>query len=241
MPAIPSAIRTWEPAAKWRRCHLPCRSAPLLRLHRSLRSRPQLLRPPRLPRQRRRRPRRRPLRPARRLHVAPRQRAPSLRRRPRTTEGRGFMLRPVLVFALVCSAGSLACGPKQPATTVPSPSPAPSAAPAPTPSPAAQVVNATILTNGCQALGASNARLAERAMYQLIEGCASVPGGKAQFEATLQPGGRVAISAVPGQPDVIPICVLKHALQHGVPLTQPCRLDVKLEQTSVSLGVDGGA
>jgi hypothetical protein len=102
-------------------------------------------------------------------------------------------------------------------------------------------VNASILTNGCQALGASNARLAEKAMYQLIEGCSSVPGGKAQFEATLQPGGRVVISAVAGQPDVIPICVLKHALQHGVPLAQPCRLDVKLEETSVALARDGGS
>jgi hypothetical protein len=103
------------------------------------------------------------------------------------------------------------------------------------------MVNATILTNGCQALGASNARLAEKAMYQLIEGCASVPGGRAAFEATLQPGGRVAISAIAGQPDVIPICVLKHALQHGVPLTQPCHLDVKLEQISVSVAIDAGS
>lgn len=136
--------------------------------------------------------------------------------------------------------GLVACGPKAPAASAPpagSGAPAESSAPA---SPAAQVVNATILTNGCHALGASNARLAEKAMYQLIEGCDSVPGGRAEFEATLQPGGRVAITAVAGQPDVIPICVLKHVLQHKVPLSQPCRLDVKLEQTSVVLPGDGG-
>jgi hypothetical protein len=46
---------------------------------------------------------------------------------------------------------------------------------------------------------------------------------------------------MPGQPDVIPICVLKHSLQHGVPLAQPCRLDVKLEQTSVALSIDAGS
>jgi hypothetical protein len=103
------------------------------------------------------------------------------------------------------------------------------------------MVNATILTNGCQALGASNARLAEKAMYQLIEGCSSVPGGRVQFEATLQPGGRVSISAMPGQSDVVPICVLKHPLQHGVPLAQPCRLDVKLEQSSVPMSMDAGS
>jgi hypothetical protein len=83
--------------------------------------------------------------------------------------------------------------------------------------------------------------MAEKAMYQLIEGCGSVPGGKAQFEATLKPGGQIAISAVPGQPDVVPICVLKHALVHSVPLSQPCRLDVKLEQTSVPLAPDAGS
>jgi hypothetical protein len=102
------------------------------------------------------------------------------------------------------------------------------------------MVNATILTNGCQSLGAANAKLAEKAMYQLIEGCASVPGGKAEFEATLLPGGRIQIAGVPGRPDVVPICVLKHALEHKVPLVQPCRLDVKIEQTQVPMMRDGG-
>ncbi len=105
---------------------------------------------------------------------------------------------------------------------------------------AAQVVNATILTNGCRDLGMPAAKQAERAMDQLIEGCASVPGGKAQFEATLQPGGRIEIAGVAGQPDVVPICILKHSLLHKVPLTKPCRLDVKIEQTSVSVVLDGG-
>lgn len=107
------------------------------------------------------------------------------------------------------------------------------AAPAAPPGRAAQVVNATILTNGCQELGRPSAKQAESAMYQLVEGCASVPGGSAQFEATLVPGGRIEISAAPGQPDVVPICVLKHLLLHKVPLSRPCHLDVKIEQTSV--------
>ncbi len=140
--------------------------------------------------------------------------------------------------------GVAACGPKEPAASAPpgnaGAAPGPSSAPAQTSGPSAQMVNATILTNGCQALGAANAKLAEKAMYQLIEGCASVPGGKAEFEATLLPGGRIQIAGVPGQPDVVPICVLKHALEHKVPLAQPCRLDVKIEQTSVSMTRDGG-
>jgi len=97
----------------------------------------------------------------------------------------------------------------------------------------AQVVNATILANECQSLGAYQSKLAEGAMYHLVEGCTTVPNGVAQFEATLQPGGRVEIKAAPGQPDVVPICILKHALTHSVALSKPCHLDVKIEQTTV--------
>jgi hypothetical protein len=108
--------------------------------------------------------------------------------------------------------------------------------PAAGPKPTAQVVNATVLANECRSLGPPNAQLAERAMYDLVEGCTSVPGGTAQFVATLEPGGRIAISAAPGRPDVVPICVLKHVLVHKVALSKPCQLDVKLEQTAVAVG-----
>jgi hypothetical protein len=136
--------------------------------------------------------------------------------------------------AFVLFVGMAACGPKEPAVGPAGAEPVPSGR-------SAQIVNATILTNGCRDLGASAARLAERAMDQLIEGCSSVPGGKAQFEATLQPGGRIQIAGVAGEPDVVPICILKHSLSHNVPLTKPCHLDVKIEQTSVSVPVDAGA
>jgi hypothetical protein len=116
--------------------------------------------------------------------------------------------------------------------------------------PSAQLVNAVVLTNGCQSLGRQSSGLAESAMNALVEGCASVPGGSMQFHATLQPGGRIEISAAPGQPAVVPICILKHALVHRVQLTKPCQLDVKIEQTSVPMNApssppsspaDGGA
>jgi hypothetical protein len=105
----------------------------------------------------------------------------------------------------------------------------------------AKIVNATIVTNGCQNLGAESARLAERAMYDLIEACSSVPGGVARFHATLQPGGHIEITAGPGQPQVIPICVVKHSLLHKVRLVGPCGLDVRLEETSVTMARDGAA
>ncbi len=125
-----------------------------------------------------------------------------------------------------------ACG----ARSAPQPSTPPSSPP-----PTARVVNATVLANRCQSLGRAKAKLAERAMYDLVEGCTTVPGGAAQFSATLEPGGRIVIAAVPGRPDVVPICVLKHALTHRVPLSSPCELDVRLEQTAVAIGADAGA
>jgi hypothetical protein len=114
-------------------------------------------------------------------------------------------------------------------------------APAVPSGPSAQLVNALVLTNGCQALGKQSAMLAENAMNALVEGCTTVPGGSMQFHATLEPGGRIEIAAAPGQPEVVPICILKHALVHRVPLTKPCPLDVKIEQTSVPMGPPSGA
>jgi hypothetical protein len=102
------------------------------------------------------------------------------------------------------------------------------------------MVQATILANGCEALGRANAKLAERAMYELVEGCTTVPGGTAQFGASLLPGGQIQIAPTPGLPDIVPICVLKHPLVHRVPLERPCRLDVKIGQTTVELAGDGG-
>jgi hypothetical protein len=127
--------------------------------------------------------------------------------------------------ASVLFAWLISCGPKGP----------------PASGPSAQMVTATVLANSCQTLGSKSAKLAEATMAQLVEGCSSVPGGGAQFSATLEPGGLVQIAAAPGQPDVVPICILKHSLVHKVPLTRPCKLDVKLEETRVPVGADGGA
>lgn len=137
--------------------------------------------------------------------------------------------------AVLCTSAACASSPP-PATQEPPP---PTTA-EPSAGQSAQLVNATILTNGCQQLGKSNAMLAENAMYHLVEGCTSVPGGSAQFEATLEPGGKIDIAGVSGQPAVVPICILKHSLQHKVPLKAPCHLDVKIEQTSVAMPGDAG-
>ena len=73
-------------------------------------------------------------------------------------------------------------------------------------------------------------------MDELVEGCVSVPGSTARFHATLQPGGRIEIAAGPGQPEMIPTCVVKHSLLHRVPLSKPFGLDVVLEEKSMPVG-----
>jgi hypothetical protein len=157
-------------------------------------------------------------------------------RHPAQGPARGPSQRPAnaLLFHLATvlfatATASASCRPKAPDSPPPPPTPAKPEGPA------AQLVQATVLANGCQELGPANARLAERAMAQLVENCTSVPGGSIQFAATLLPVGRIEISAAPGQPEVVPICVLKHSLLHSVRLAKPCRLDVKIEQTRVQV------
>jgi hypothetical protein len=96
--------------------------------------------------------------------------------------------------------------------------------------------------NGCTHLDATNAKLAESAMSLLTEDCTSVPGGTASFSAILNPNGRIELATPPGQPEVIPVCVVKRPLTHRVRLQKACKLDVRLEQTSIALpSLDAGA
>ena len=97
------------------------------------------------------------------------------------------------------------------------------------------MVTAVVRINGCTGLSPANARLAETTMRQLVEGCSSVPGGRAELVATLQPNGQIQLAAAEGQPQTVPLCVLKHALTHKVTLQKACELDVILEQAGVRL------
>lgn len=131
-------------------------------------------------------------------------------------------------FALTLLA--LACGatrPAEPQTAVAAPPPTQTAEPVPV-----AVVDATILFTDCPAVSDMNAKLAERTMRRLVEGCDAVPSGKAQFVATLVPGGRIEISAAPGADQTVPICVLKHQLQHQVKVKQACKIQIQMEQKS---------
>lgn len=116
----------------------------------------------------------------------------------------------------------------------------PQEAPAPEPSgPAAHFVSATILANDCGIVGKTYAKRAADAMHKLVEGCRSVPGGSMRFAARLLPGGRIdilgAADAGPPQPEVVPICILKHELRHQVPLKEACTLEVRLQESTLVL------
>jgi hypothetical protein len=110
--------------------------------------------------------------------------------------------------------------------------PAPAQQAEPT-SPPVQAVSTVIVANGCANLGHANARVAESAMYKLVEGCSSVPGGSIRFSATLLTTGLIEIKPGEGQPDVLPLCVLKHDLRHKVALTKACVLDIRLEEKTM--------
>jgi hypothetical protein len=127
----------------------------------------------------------------------------------------------VSLFVIGCGASR----PAEPSAAV--------AASAPTEAPAVApvgIVDSTILFTDCPAVSDMNAKLAERTMRRLVEACDSVPSGKAQFVATLVPGGRIEISAVDGTEQTVPICVLTHQLQHQVRVKQACKMQIQMEQ-----------
>jgi hypothetical protein len=107
--------------------------------------------------------------------------------------------------------------------------------PGPPPAPPAHAVSAVVLVNGCAHLGVDNAKLAQAAMNQLVDGCGSFTGGRVQFSASLLPGGAIQFVQGPDPAQAIPVCVLTHPLTHRVRLQAACTLDVRLEEGSVDV------
>ncbi len=105
------------------------------------------------------------------------------------------------------------------------------------------LVNASSVVSACPDNKRMNARAAANAIDHLIEPCASVPGGKAHFSATLLPGGKIKLAAPDGNPadGVVPTCVLGGGLHHKVKLMSPCTFDVQLEERKVPTPEPGGA
>jgi len=118
---------------------------------------------------------------------------------------------------------------KQSDSKAPSP-PAPSSS-APPP-PRVAVVEGSVLVKDCPAK--LHASVARKTLDALAGDCQSVPGGRARFLATLEPGGRIQISAPDGsQEGTIPICVLQNKLRHKLFIRKSCTLEVTIEESSV--------
>jgi hypothetical protein len=101
------------------------------------------------------------------------------------------------------------------------------------------MVDATILMTDCSKVSNYSATVAERTMRRLVEDCNGVPGGQAEFVATLLPGGRIQISAVDGSDATVPICVLRHQLEHQVSINKACKIHVQMEQKAATRAPDG--
>lgn len=139
----------------------------------------------------------------------------------------------IVAMSLALLAAGAACGS--------APAPQPSAPLAATPDRSAHTVSAVVLVNGCAHFGVENARLAEAAMNQLVDGCGAFAGERVQFTATLLPGGAIQFEPRPNDSQAIPICVLNHPLTHRVRLQKACSLDVRLEEGSMAVPRSGDA
>lgn len=98
------------------------------------------------------------------------------------------------------------------------------------------LVNASSVVAACPDSKRMNARAAANAIHHLIEPCATVPGGRAHFSATLLPGGKIELASPEGSTadGVVPTCVLRGGLHHKVKLMNRCTFDVQLEERKVT-------
>ena len=98
------------------------------------------------------------------------------------------------------------------------------------------LVSATSVVGACPDSKHMNARAATSAINHLIEPCATVPGGKAHFSATLLPGGKIELASPSGSAadGVVPTCVLQGGLHHKVKLMHACTFDVQLEERKIA-------
>ena len=94
------------------------------------------------------------------------------------------------------------------------------------------MVNASAVIAACPDARKMSSKAAAEAINQLVEPCAQVPGGKAHFSATLEPGGKIGLASPEGKvaEGLVPTCVLSHGLNHHVLLSKPCTFDVLLEE-----------
>ena len=94
------------------------------------------------------------------------------------------------------------------------------------------MVDADVMVSACPDSKDMNVGSAKDAIRKLVDPCATIPGGRAHFAATLKPDGTIELASPTGDPaeGVVPTCVLRNRLVHHVTLRQACKFDVKLEE-----------
>ena len=103
--------------------------------------------------------------------------------------------------------------------------------PPPAAKPTVTIVESSVMLVDCPAK--LQPKQAKETITGLVEGCSSVPGGRARFVAVLEPDGAVTITAPDGSTQgTIPICVLSHKLKHKLAIKKPCKVDVQIEETA---------
>jgi hypothetical protein len=112
----------------------------------------------------------------------------------------------------------------------PATAPAPSADSTTEDAPVVGFVDATIMFTNCGKVANLNAKSAQRTMRQLVEACEEVPGGSAEFTATLWPDGRIELATLDGGVGTVPVCVLRHELKHKVKVSKPCTMSVHISE-----------
>jgi hypothetical protein len=92
-------------------------------------------------------------------------------------------------------------------------------------------VEASVIFTDCPQAPIADPKLIKDTMQKLVAKCTSVPGGKARFVATFEPGGQIRLSPPEGQADgVVPICVLDQGLRHRLLVVKACRMEVEMDE-----------
>ncbi len=98
------------------------------------------------------------------------------------------------------------------------------------------VVTSSIVLDQCAPAKQVDPVKAGKEIETMVARCKSIPGGRAHFSATLMPDGQVQLGDPEGNPaaGMIPTCLLqaKGALKHKLRMPQPCKFDVRLEEST---------
>lgn len=96
------------------------------------------------------------------------------------------------------------------------------------------MVTSAIVVESCPDSKMLSSKQASKEIQELVGACTRVPGGEAQFSATMHPDGRIELAAPSNDPSggVVPTCVVQNAKQirHRLKVKSACTVDVTLTE-----------